>query len=163
MRELREKIKREKYIQLNVNWMFLLYNKYIDESEKRTKMGFESEYASVKYIKEDNVIFLIWKKEAHLDDYRNPTLFALDLLRKHDKSNFVVDARNGFEDDKRDVDWGFKILLPAMSETTCKYVCFIMNEVNDIEEEMDMWTLEFKKYFTVVKVRSYEEAIGKID
>ena len=34
-----------------------------------------------------------------------------------------------------------------------------MNEVNDIEEEMDMWTKEFGKYFTVKKATSYEEAI----
>lgn len=125
-------------------------------------MEFDSAYANVTYKEKDNVVFLTWKKEAHLNNYREPTLFALDLLKKSDNSNFVVDARNGFEDDKRDVEWGFKTLLPAMSNTTCKYVCFIMNEVNDIEEEMDMWTLEFRKYFKVVKVSSYEEAITKI-
>jgi len=34
-----------------------------------------------------------------------------------------------------------------------------MNEVNDIEDEMDMWTKEFSKYFTVKKVTCYEDAI----
>lgn len=32
-----------------------------------------------------------------------------------------------------------------------------MNEVNHIEEEMDMWTLEFGKYVTVQKVQTLEE------
>ncbi|MDT3427763.1 hypothetical protein J2Z22_003339 [Paenibacillus forsythiae] len=34
-----------------------------------------------------------------------------------------------------------------------------MNEVNEIEEEMDMWTKEFMKYFTVKRVKSYEDAV----
>ena len=49
-----------------------------------------------------------------------------------------------------------------MSSTDCKIVVFIMNEVNEIEEEMDMWTKEFMKYFTVKKVTRYEEAVKYI-
>jgi hypothetical protein len=86
----------------------------------------------------------------------------LDLLKKYTNSNFVVDARNGFEDEKEDTEWGFSVLLPAMSKTDCKTVVFIMNEVSDIEEEMDMWTKEFMKYFTVKKVKCYDEAIKAI-
>jgi flagellar basal body rod protein FlgC len=43
---------------------------------------------------------------------------------------------------------------------TRKNVVFIMNEVNEIEEKMDMCTKEFMKYFTVskVKVKCYEDA-----
>ena len=50
-------------------------------------------------------------------------------------------------------------MLPAMSNTDCKNVVFIMNEVNEIEEEMDMWTKEFMKYFTLEKVKCYEDAV----
>jgi hypothetical protein len=46
------------------------------------------------------------------DDYRKTTLTALSGLQKYQQSNFVVDARNGFEDEKEDVEWGFNILLP---------------------------------------------------
>ena len=53
-------------------------------------------------------------------------------------------------------------MLPAISSTNCKIVIFIMNEVNEIEEEMDMWTKEFMKYFTVKKVTSYAEAVKQI-
>ncbi|MDP4179284.1 MAG: HAD hydrolase-like protein [Bacillota bacterium] len=34
-----------------------------------------------------------------------------------------------------------------------------LNEVNEIEEEMDMWTKEFLKYFSVKKVNCYEDAV----
>ena len=121
---------------------------------------FDSEFASVIYHKEDNVVLLTWKQEAHLENYRNPTLAALALLNDYPNSNFVVDARNGFEDDKRDVEWGFEYLLPQMSETSCQFVSFIMCQENSIEAEMDMWTLEFGKYFAVTRADSYEKALS---
>ena len=115
---------------------------------------FDSEFSNVRYIESDRVVFLTWKKFARIEDYRKPTLFALDLLRQHPHSNFVVDARNGFEDDAEDVEWGFTELLPNMAKTDCKCVVFIMEKVVPIEEEMDMWTKEFGKYFAVDKVES---------
>ncbi len=49
--------------------------------------------------------------------------------------------------------------MPEIAKTDCRYVVFIMNEVNEIEEEMDMWTREFTKYFVVKKVENYSEAV----
>lgn len=120
-----------------------------------------TDFAEVTYKAEDSAVFLVWKNRAILEDYREPTLFALELLQKHNGSNFIVDARNGFEDDKRDVEWGFSYLLPEMSRTSCRFIVFIMNEINEVEigEEMDMWTAEFGKYFAVTKSKSYEEAV----
>lgn len=37
-----------------------------------------------------------------------------------------------------------------------------MEAVNNIKEEMDMWTAEFTKYFEVYKVDSYQKAMAKI-
>lgn len=127
-----------------------------------SKLQFDSEFCNVRYIENENVVFLTWKIFARLNDYRAPTLFALDLLKQFPHSNFVVDARNGFEDDKEDVEWGFSELLPNMSKTDCEYVIFIMPETENLEDEMDMWTKEFGKYFAVVKANSYEQAISKI-
>lgn len=127
------------------------------------KLEFDSEFCHVIYMERDNVVFLTWKKFARLDDYREPAIFALNLLNKYPNSNFVVDARNGFEDDKEDVKWGFSVLLPNMAKTDCKYVVFIMQQASDIDDEMDMWTKEFKNYFVVYKVESYEQAIHKIN
>ncbi|PYG84952.1 hypothetical protein LY28_03410 [Ruminiclostridium sufflavum DSM 19573] len=121
---------------------------------------FESEFCSVIYNSNEKVVLLTWKKFCAYDDYRNPTTFALELLKKYKDSQFVVDARNGFEDDKADVEWGFKVLLPEMSKTTCKKVVFILNEASTIEDEMSMWEKEFNKYFTVKNVLSYDEAIA---
>ena len=83
-------------------------------------------------------------------------------MKENNNCRFIVDARNGFEDDKEDVEWGFSVLLPGMAQTTCKNICFIMNEVNEIEDEMDMWTKEFGKYFAVSKALNYQNALDKI-
>ena len=123
---------------------------------------FDSEFCNVKFIEKDKAVFLTWKKFACGDDYRKPTTFVWELLKENVGSNFIVDARNGFEDEKSDIEWGFSVLLPGMAQTTCKMVCFIMNEVNEIEEEMDMWTKEFGKYFAVIKAYNYENALEKM-
>ena len=125
-------------------------------------MGFESEYCNVRYVEEDRVVLLTWKRFCCLEDYRKPTTFALELMQQKAGSNFVVDARNGFEDVAEDVEWGFNYLLPEMAKTDCKYVVFILDEINEIEEEMDLWTKEFMRYFTVRKVTSYLDAIKVI-
>jgi len=127
-----------------------------------SKLELDSEFCNVKYIEKDNIVFLTWKRFCCFEDYRKPTTFALELLRQFQNSNLLVDARNGFEDAKEDVEWGFSILLPEMAKTDCKYVVFIMNEIKDIEEEIDMWTKEFGKYFGVCRVTSLEDAIEAV-
>ena len=128
-----------------------------------SKSEFDSEFCNVRFMENDNVVLLSWKKFARINDYRRPTLFALNLLKEHSRSNFVIDARNGFEDDPEDVEWGFSELLPNIAKTDCKCVAFIMEKVSSIEDEMDMWTKEFMKYFTVVNADGYEQAVQKIN
>ncbi len=123
------------------------------------KVELDSEFCNVKYVEKDNVVFLSWKKFCCFENYRKPTTFALDLLRQFPNSNLIVDARNGFEYVKEDVEWGFSILLPEMAKTDCKRVVFIMNEIPAVEEEMDMWTREFGKYFGVSRAVSFEDAV----
>lgn len=123
---------------------------------------YDSEFCNVAYLEEDNVVLLTWKKFCCFDNYRIPTMYASDLLNQYKGSNFIIDARNGFEDEKEDVEWGFGVLLPYMAQSSCKKCIFILNEVPTIEDEIDLWTAEFKKYFQVFKVQSYEEAIEKM-
>lgn len=120
---------------------------------------FDSEFSNVTYIEEDNIVVLTWKKFCCFDDYREPTLFASRLLKMNTGSSLVIDARNGFEDEKEDIEWGFQILLPDMAKSSCQKCIFIVNEIPEIEEEIDLWTAEFKKYFQVFKVQSYVDAV----
>lgn len=123
---------------------------------------FDSKYCFVTYKAADQVVFLQWKQFSSFENYRKPTTFALELLRKYPGSHFVIDARNGFEDEAEDVAWGFSFLLPEMAKAGCRKVAMIMNAVNDIEGEMDMWSKELKKYFKLVRSESYEDALSKL-
>lgn len=119
---------------------------------------FDSDYCHITYLPDDKAVLHTWKRFCCGECYRTPVLFSLKLLQNYDGSNLVVDARNGFEDEKADVEWAFTEFIPAMAKTSCQTVTFIMNEVNDIEGEMDMWTREFSKYFKVRRVSSPEDA-----
>jgi N-acetylglutamate synthase-like GNAT family acetyltransferase len=121
---------------------------------------FESEYAKSEYIEKDNVVLHVWKKEAHFDDYRDPVKASLEMLREHKNSIFIVDARNGFEDVKEDVEWGFEWFLPELKKTGCKVWGFILPEVSDIEGEIDLWTREVEKNFRVIRAVSYDEIVA---
>jgi len=123
---------------------------------------FENKFAKVEYIESDNVVFHIWKKEAHFDDYRKPVTASLELLREHKDSVFIVDARNGFEDTKEDVEWGFDYFLPELKKTGCRIWGFILPEVSDIEGEIDLWTREIEKNFKVIRAESYSDILSKI-
>jgi hypothetical protein len=124
---------------------------------------FENKFAIVEYIEGDNVVFHIWKKEAHFDDYRKPVTASLELLREHKDSVFIVDARNGFEDTKEDVEWGFDYFLPELKKTGCRIWGFILPEVSDIEGEIDLWTREIEKNFKVIRAESYSDILSKRD
>lgn len=120
---------------------------------------FDSEFCNVAYLEAENIVLITWKKFCCFDNYREPTLFASQLLKENDGSNLIIDARNGFEDEKEDIEWGFQVLLPDMSKSNCQNCIFILNEMPTIEDEIDLWTAEFEKYFRVHNVQSYNEAI----
>lgn len=124
---------------------------------------FESDYAKIEYIAEDNVVFHTWKKECHFENYRKPVEYSLKMLKDHKGSAFIVDATNGFEDVPEDVEWGFSYFLPEMKKTGCKIWIFILREISDIDGEIDMWSAEIQKYFTVLRVKSYNEAIESLN
>lgn len=122
---------------------------------------FENEFAKTEYIENDNAVLHIWKKEAHYNDYRQPVTASLELLRLHPGSLYIVDARNGFEDSPEDVAWGFHYFLPELRKTGCRIWGFILPEASEIEDEIDLWTDEIKKNFTVIRAASYDEIIRK--
>ena len=123
---------------------------------------FDSEFCNVQYNIEDKVVLLTWKKFSSGENYRKPVKYSLEIFNSNQVENYVVDARNGFEDEKADVYWVFSEFLPQMANTDCKKVIFIMEVVNNIEGEMDMWTKKFSEYFRVFRVTSYEEALEKL-
>lgn len=109
------------------------------------------------------LFFTLGKKECHFDNYRKSVEYSLEMLRKYKGSAFIVDALNGFEDIQEDVEWGFSYFLPEMKKTGCRIWIFILQEISDIDGEIDLWSAEIQKYFTVLRVKSYSEAIEALN
>ncbi len=124
---------------------------------------FENDFAKCEYIEKDNVVFHVWKKEAHFNDYRIPVEASLEMIRLHKGSIFIVDARNGFEDTEEDVKWGFEYFLPELKKAGCRFWGFILPEISDIEGEINLWTEEIEKNFEVIRATSYNQVLALIN
>ena len=119
---------------------------------------YDNEHCLVYYRPELMAVYLEWKKFSCREEYRKPCEFLLNLIQKYQCKNMVVNAVNGFEDTKEDVEWAFEYFIPSLAKTTCRTLVFIMGEGNSLDHEIDMFTKEFMKYFQVERCHSMEEA-----
>lgn len=110
---------------------------------------FQSEFCEVNYNNELNIVFVKWKKFCRQDDYRNPLLCALDIMKNHNGCNYVADTRDGFENEQDDTQWLFDVFLSQAALTSCKKIVFIINEDNNLKEELERQSTELKKLFDV--------------
>ena len=116
--------------------------------ETRTIM-YQSEFCDVSYLDDLNVVFVKWKKFCNQDDYRNPLLWALDIMRNHTGCHYVADTRDGFENEQDDTQWLFDVFLPQTAQTTCKVFFFIIDSDNNLKEELEGQSFELRKKFDV--------------
>ena len=61
---------------------------------------YQSEFCDVTYLDDLNVVFVKWKKFCRQDDYRNPLLYAIGIMRNHKDCHYVADTRDGFKTNK---------------------------------------------------------------
>lgn len=110
---------------------------------------FQSEFCHVNYNEDLNIAFVKWKKFCRQDDYRNPLLYALDIMRNHNGCHYVADTRDGFENEQADTQWLFDAFLPQAALTTCKMIFFIINRNNSLKAELEGQSVELRKLFDV--------------
>jgi hypothetical protein len=120
---------------------------------------FESEFCEVNYLKNDHAVLVRWKQFCQREDYREPLRYALGLLREHKGSDFISDTRTGFEDEPLDLIWALKEWLPAMAKTECKKFVFVVNRLNFLSEQIDVFSEEIIKYFELQTANSLEAAL----
>ena len=110
---------------------------------------YQSEFSDVSYLEDLNVAFVKWKKFCRQDDYRNPLLYALDIMKKHNNCHYVADTRDGFENEPADIKWVSDVFLTQAALTTCKAIFFIIDNDNTLKEELEKHSFELKKQFDV--------------
>ena len=110
---------------------------------------YRSEFIDVTYLEDLNVVFVKWKKFCRQDDYRKPLLYATEIMRSHANCHYVVDTRDGFENEDADTQWVFNVFLPQTAQTTCKAIFFIIDNDNLLKEELEGQSVELRKRFDV--------------
>jgi len=110
---------------------------------------YKSEFSDVSYLEDLNVAFVKWKKFCRQDDYRNPLLYALDIMRQHNDCHYVADTRDGFENEPADTQWVFDVFLTQAALTTCKAIFFIIDNDNKLKEELEGQSVELRRQFDV--------------
>ena len=130
---------------------------WIEIHSIKEKLMYLSEFSDVHYNADLNIVFVKWKKFCRGDDYRNPLLCALDIMKTHDGCNYVADTRDGFGNDPADTRWLLDIFLPQAALTTCKKIFFIINEDNTLKEELEGQSAELGKMFSVHYCFSLDE------
>ena len=110
---------------------------------------YQSEFSDVTYLEDLNVVFVKWKKFCCQNDYRNPLLYALDMMKRYNNCHYVADTRDGFENEPSDTQWVFDYFLPQAALTTCKAIFFIIDKDNTLKEELEGQSVELKKQFDV--------------
>lgn len=118
---------------------------------------YQSKFCEVSFNEELNIVFVKWKKFCSGNDYREPLLYALDILKTREGCNFAADTTDGFENEYEDTQWLLNEFIPRSTETSCKIVFFITRHDKHLEVELEGQSIELRKYFKVYTCFSLEE------
>ena len=111
---------------------------------------YKSAFCEVSYNEELNIVFVKWKKFCSGNDYRDPLLYALAIMKEHQGCNYVADTTYGFENEIADTQWILNEFIPcAATETSCKTIFFIIGQENTLKEELEGQSAVLRKYFNV--------------
>jgi len=99
--------------------------------------SYNSQYCSVSYVQEYNVVLVEWKQFCRDEDYRAPLRCALDIIASHENCDYVADTRNGFENAPDDTRWVAEYFMPHAAEAGCRCINFIIDRENSLREELE--------------------------
>lgn len=97
---------------------------------------YKSEFCEVHYEENYNVVFVKWKKFCSHENYREPLMLALEIIKEH-KCDYVADTRTGFENHPDDTKWVADVFMPTAVEYGCKTIWFIIDKENSLKEELE--------------------------
>jgi len=126
------------------------------------KEVFESEAFSLRYEEEVNACVLVLKTYSGKDDFRTPMMHALEIIKKHDCEDFIIDGRLCLNESEADRKWMRKVMLPKLCTTKCRNLYFVVDEdKSGTECDCEPFSL-FAKKFKTCKVSSEEFAFKMI-
>ncbi len=116
---------------------------------------YQTDVMSAKYIKENHVVFIEYKKHAEGDSFRTPAMHVCELARKRGATTVIADLRNADLTDT-DITWLRKILIPAFEKAGITSIIRICGQDESYEPN------EYRSSITFSKAKDYEDALAKI-
>lgn len=150
------------YLKFKEEWEWLSgdrsqgYSEVVEIETSKTDR-YNTKFCEVTYQKEPNAILCQWKAFCHGKEYRNPLLYALELLDKTKATSWITDTTNGFENHPEDTQWLIESFLPQTIDSSCENLFFIMEEDSPLKEEIEGQVAILNKYFSVYIVESMKE------
>ncbi len=122
---------------------------------------FDSEAFTLRYDEETNSCVFTLKTYGERDGFRTPMMHAVEMIKKHDCKNLILEDACGERPDfnEADLKWIKKIILPKLSESSCEHVYFVVGED---EKACDMPYDLFEDKFKIDKVVSEQFALMMI-
>lgn len=89
---------------------------------------FEAQHYVVHYEKEANAAVLVWKEYSEVDDFRTPLMKCVDMIRKHESSDFIIDRTKIDQITEKDKVWVSRIFLNALARSGCRRILFVAED-----------------------------------
>ncbi len=93
-------------------------------------------YCQIQYLKEKNAILCTWKQFCKGEDYKEPFLSGLELIKKHNITTWITDTTNGFENEEVDTVWLLQEIMPQFIESSLEKIVFIIAEESSLMDEI---------------------------
>lgn len=119
---------------------------------------FETQFCSVKYLKEIDAVLCSWKKYCSHDDYREPLKYGLKLMNENSATTWITDTTNGFESTQEDNQWLATEFTPQAINSSCKTIVFIIKNNSPFKDEIELHSQILRQFFEVKQAEQLEDA-----
>ncbi|MCQ2516803.1 MAG: hypothetical protein MJ094_08070 [Saccharofermentans sp.] len=123
---------------------------------------FDSNSYNLRYDEETNSCVLVWKKFGGRDEFRTPLMHLIEMIKKHNCKDLIMDGRNGEGVPEDEWTWARKVAIPGLGETSLKHIYFVVDADSIGSECTEKQYSYFIPRFKLDKVSSVDAALSMI-
>jgi len=124
---------------------------------------FKNEYVEISYEDKSKILLISWKnKELSFEEYQQPFLFGLKMIKEKPIVNFIDDIRNQTIIAVNYRKWLQEVAIPEAIDNGLKRVVIITNTniikrfyVNNIYQSTEIFGIPFKMFNSIDKATNW--------
>ena len=122
---------------------------------------YNTPYCQIQHLKEKNAILCTWKQFCKGEDYQEPFLYGLELIKKHNISTWITDTTHGFENEEADTVWLLQEIMPQFIESSLEKIVFVIANDSPLMGEILGQKEVLEEFFEVELVKSLDSIKDK--